>query len=229
MTVGVDAGPFGNPFRVRPLRWEVDGVEHSWERPISTQHTSFSFVSQSRSWLPDPIGGVYWYGVDDTYTTCYVPIYVGIDALPPSYTVGALSEFSWDSAWWVFNFVANIANLKFSYMAPEIQAVQREIEGNLLEIQPVVDKVAAELWQSDPFLARRFLTDFSVSHAEETVRRWKALGQHLLTRYNDGYVAEEGEDPERGYPESWLREVLRRHAERYRLVQPEKAETDLPY
>ena len=229
MTVGLDAGPFGTPNRWRPIAWEIDGGSYSWERPISTQQTGFSFVSQSRSWLPDAIGGVYWYGVDDTYTTCYVPLYVGIDRLPHSYTVGALGEFSRESAWWVFNFVANIANLKYSHMAPEILAVQREIEGHLLAIQPAVEKTAVELWKADPDLARRYLTDHSVTHAEETVRRWRALGEHLLTRYNDGYVAEEGRDPEVGYPEAWLREVLRRHADRFRLDQPENAETELPY
>ena len=229
MTVGLDAGPFSTPNRWRPMTWEVDGQKYSWERPISTQQTGFSFVSQSRSWLPDAIGGVYWYGLDDTYTTCYVPLYAGIDRLPPSYAAGALNEFSWDSAWWVFNFVANIANLKFSYMAPEIQAVQQEIEGKLLAAQPTIEKVALELWQTDPDAARLLLTDYSVNHAEQVVLRWKALGEYLFTRFNDGYVAEEGEDPERGYPEAWLREILARHPERYRLVQPEEAETELPY
>ena len=69
MTRGIDAGPFGTPNRWRPMTWEVDGRKYSWERPISTQQTGFSFVSQSRSWLPDAIGGVYWYGLDDTYTS----------------------------------------------------------------------------------------------------------------------------------------------------------------
>jgi len=229
MTVGLDAGPFGTPNRWRPIAWAVDGEKQSWERPISTQQTGFSFVSQSRSWLPAAIGGVYWYGVDDTYTTCYVPLYAGIDRLPPSFSRGQIGRFTWDSAWWIFNLVANLANLRYSYMAPEIRAVQRDLESHLLAIQPSVEKVAAELWAKDPALARRFLTDYSVTHAEEAVRRWQQLAEHLITRYNDGYLVEEGQDPERGYPEAWLREVIDRHPGRYRLVQPEKAETALPY
>lgn len=229
MTTGLDAGPYGTPNRWRPIAWEVDGQKYSWERPISTPQTGFSFVSQSRSWLPDAIGGVYWYAVDDTWTNCYVPFYAGIDRLPRAWTLGALDRFSWDSAWWVFNLVANFANLKFSVMAPEIRAVQQELEGKFVALQPAVEKVAAELWTTDPALARRFLTDYSVSRGEEVVRRWRELAETLFTRHNDGYVAEEGQNPERGYPESWLREVVRRQGERHRLVQPEKAETDLPY
>ena len=92
MTQGIDAGPYGLPQRWRPLAWKVDGVEYVWERPISTQQTAFSFVSQSRAWLPDPVGGLYWYGVDDTYTSCYIPLYCGIDALPKSYVGGSNAQ-----------------------------------------------------------------------------------------------------------------------------------------
>lgn len=229
MTAGVAAGPYATPQRWRPLAWEVDGQKYSWERPISTQQTGFSFVSQSRSWLPNAIGGVYWYGLDDTWTTCYVPLYAGIDRIPESFAEGSIGQFSLDSAWWVFNMVANLANLKFSYMAPEIVSVQREIEGHLLAIQPAVEKVAVELLETEPDLATRFLTDYSVTHAEDVVRRWRELAEHLLTKYNDGYVAEEGASVERGYPESWLREVVTSQSEEHLLVQPEEAENALPY
>jgi dipeptidase len=229
MTRGVDAGPYGSPNRWRPMTWEVDGAKYSWERPISTQQTGFSFVSQSRSWLPDPIGGVFWYGLDDTFTTCYLPLYVGIDRLPHSFMVGQLDKFSWDSAWWVFNFVANIANLKYSYMVEDILAVQRELEGRYLAMQPVIEETALALATRDPGLLREYLTSYSVGQADEMVRRWKELGEFLLTTYNDGYVAGKGDEVERGYPEGWLREVIRSRPDQFKLEQPESAETELPY
>jgi dipeptidase len=230
MTKGIDAGPYGDPNRWRPISWKVDDEKYSWERPISTQQTGFSFVSQSRSWLPDTIGGVYWYGLDDTYTSCYVPLYVGIDRLPQSFTLGSINEFSWDSAWWVFNFVANIANLKYSYMIQDILAVQHELETHFLAMQPVVEQTALVLAETDPALMREYITQYSVSQAEEAVRRWKELGEFLLTRYNDGYVAGDEDQPvERGYPEGWLREVVGARPDHFLLVQPEAPENELPY
>ena len=74
-----------------------------------------------------------------------------------------------------------------------------------------------------------FLTQYSVGQAEEVVRRWKELGEHLLTKYNDGYVAGEDDDVEKGYPESWLREVVRARPDQFHLVQPETPENALPY
>ncbi len=220
MTQGVDAGPYGTPNRWRPMDWQVGSVDYQWERPISTQQTAFSFISQSRSWLPDPIGGVYWYGLDDTYFSCYVPLYCGINQLPESFTVGSLQEFSWSSGWWVFNFVANFANLKYSYMKEDIQQVQRELEGNFLTLQPTIEKTALALAESDPEQMTKYLTDYSVTHAENAVRRWKELGEFLICKYNDGYVKDEDGRPRaRGYPESWLRKGIEARPEQFRLPQ----------
>jgi dipeptidase len=218
MTKGIDAGPFGLPRRWRPLTWKVDGVEYCWERPISTQQTGFSSVSQSRAWLPDAVGGLVWFGMDDTYTTCYSPFYCSLGAVPPSFAAGSIEKFSWDSAWWVFNLTANYAYMKYSYMVPEIQAAQKEIESNLLALQPAVEKTAVELAGSDTNLAARYLTDYSVMHAEVTVIRWRALAEHLITKYNDGYIrSDQGKYPDVGYPEAWLRRVLRERPDEFRL------------
>ena len=177
MTSGLDAGPFGSPMRSRPIPFKVDGADYSWERPISTQQTASSYVANSRGFLPDEVGGVLWYGVDDTFTTCYFPLYAGNTAVPPSFGRGSLQRFSWDSAWWVFNVVANFAQLKFSYMVKDIQKVQQELEGNFFALQPAIEKTALDMLRTDPQRARRFLTDYSVSAGEQVVRRWKELAE----------------------------------------------------
>ena len=70
MTQDVGAGPFHCPYRWRPMNWEYDGKKYIHERATSTQQTGFSFVAQCRSWMPDKVGGILWFGVDDTYSTC---------------------------------------------------------------------------------------------------------------------------------------------------------------
>lgn len=221
MTRGVDAGPYGTPNRNRPMDWQVDEADYVWERPISTQQTGFTFVSQSRSWLPDPIGGCYWYAVDDTYFCCYIPLYCCIDELPPAYTTGSLDAFTWDSAWWVFNFVANYANLRYSDMRGDIQAVQAELEGHLLALQPAIEKTALELHRTNPDLMRRYLTDYSVTHGELVVKRWRQLGELLIRKYNDGYVqTSPGRAEEQGYPPEWLARVVAERPDQFKL--PEK-------
>lgn len=215
---GIDAGPYNTPNRWRPITWEVDSREYAWERPISTQQTGFSFVSQSRSNLPDPIGGVLWYGLDDTYTSCYFPLYCGIDELPQSMTRGTLEKFSWDSAWWVFNLVANYANLKYSYMIEDIQKVQKSLEDSFFQLQPAVEETAVNLFKNDKKLMKQYLNDYSVSSGNLVFTQWKELAGFLITKYNDGYVQEKpGRATEKGYPHAWLEKVLKERPQQFRL------------
>ena len=215
---GIDAGPWHYPLRTRPMGFAVDDTAYTWERPISTQQTGFSMVTQARSGLPDAVGGVTWYGLDDTDFTCYTPLYCGITEVPASYATGALRQFSWDSAWWVFNFVSNYAALRYDAMIVDVRRQQCAIEGRYLALQPAIEKTAADLCRTDPDLAALYLTEYSVLHAEDVVRRWRALGEQLLTTYNDGYVQDESGRPrEQGYPEPWLRAVVGRHPDKLRL------------
>ena len=210
MTKDIGAGPYTLPYRWRPLTWEVDGVEYCNERAASTQQTGYSFVTQSRSWLPDPIGGVLWFGVDDTYSTVYVPMYCGIRKVPYNYAVGTgtFFDFTWDSAFWVFNFVANYAYSRYSEMIVDIQKVQRELEGKFLAVQPDVEKAALVLYKQSPELARDYLTGYSIEQGEDTVKRWRELGEFLIVRYLDGNLKDElGNVSHPGYPESWYRKI----------------------
>jgi hypothetical protein len=102
-------------------------------------------------------------------------------------------------------------------MMPDVQGVQANLEGNLLALQPAVERTALHLSKSDPALMVRYLTDHSLNHADQVVRRWRELGEHLLTRFNDGYVKdEEGHVTERGYPEAWLRRVIDERPKQFR-------------
>ncbi|HEX9971467.1 MAG TPA: C69 family dipeptidase [bacterium] len=212
MTKDLGAGPFALPYRWRPLTWQVDSVEYCNERAVSTQQTGFSFVSQARSWLPDPIGGVHWFGVDDTYSTVYIPMYCGIKEVPKSFAVGTGSfhDFTWESAFWVFNFVANYSYSRYSDMIKDIQKVQRELEGKFLADQTEIEDAAMKLFAQSPQMAREYLTHYSVKSGDSTVQRWKKLGEFLLYKYLDGNVKDElGNVKHPPYPESWYRRIVK--------------------
>jgi len=220
MTKDIGAGPFKLPYRWRPLTWQVDSVEYCNERATSTQQTGFSFIAQARHWLPDPIGGVLWFGVDDTYSTVYVPMYCGIQQVPHSYAVGTGSfrEFSWESAFWVFNFVANYAYQRYCDMIRDIQKVQRELEGKFLADQTDIETAALKLYEQAPQLARDYLTNYSVKSGETTVVRWKKLGEFLIYKYLDGNVKDElGRVTHPGYPRTWYRRIVKETGEHFKM------------
>ena len=208
---GVGAGPFAAPYRWRPMTWTIDGKEYLHERAVSTQQTGFSFVAQMRRALPGPIGGVLWFGVDDTYCTVYTPMYCGITQVPRSMAVGTGSwmDFTWDSAFYVFNFVSNWAYSRWSDMIRDVQLVQRELEGGFLARQPQGEQEALALWEQSPQRARDYLTRYSVEQGDLVTARWKRLGDFLLWKYMDGNVKDEyGVAQHPRYPDDWYRRIV---------------------
>ncbi len=182
------AGPYSAPYRWRPLTWEVDSVTYFNERAIATQQTGFTFVAQMRSWLPNPVGGILWFGVDDANMTVFVPMYMGMTSIPENYAQGEadLLNFSWNSAFWVFNWVSNQAYNRYSQMIVDIRKVQTELEDKFELYGPVIDEAAAKLYKANPEYAKTFLNDYSHEQSRQTVERWKKLGEFLMVKYLDG-------------------------------------------
>lgn len=187
------AGPFGLPYRWRPLDYTVDSAKYVNERATATQQTGFTFVAQMRNWMPDPTGGILWFGVDDANTSVYVPLFCGINRVPECFRVGNgdLLTFSWTSAFWVNNWVANQCYTKYSYMIKDIRPVQQHIEAGFNADIATLDKTTGSLYEQHPDSVLTLLTDYSVSKAQSTTERWKQLGEYLMVKYMDGNVKQE--------------------------------------
>jgi hypothetical protein len=188
MTKGIAAGPYQMPYRWRPLTWQYNGEEYFHERPISTPQTGFSFVSQARAHLPREVGGVFWFGVDDTYFTVYTPMYSSMTKTPYNFShgVGSFSQFSWDSAFWIFNFVANFSYPRYSIVIDDVKKTQNEIEGKYFAQQENIESTALSLLNNSKGEAIEYLTNYSISSAENTYKTWKQFGEHLIVKYMDG-------------------------------------------
>ncbi|HQA75704.1 MAG TPA: C69 family dipeptidase [Salinivirgaceae bacterium] len=190
MTQGMGAGAYNSPFRPSPLVYKVDNVEYFHERPVATQQTGFTFVAQMRNWLPDPVGGILWFGVDDATTNLYVPMYCGITTVPHSFSIdnGSLLEFSWTSAFWVNNWVGNMVYNRYSHMMPDVKKEQEKWETFFNSAVQKADQFALT---NDTVKMREFLTDFSHAQAETALKAWTKLGQFLMVKYLDGVTKAE--------------------------------------
>ncbi len=180
MTHDVGAGPFHCPYRWRPMEFEVDGKRYIHERAISTQQTGFSFVAQCRKGLPNHLGGILWFGVDDTYSTCYCPMFCAIDSVPLCFREGngSMSQYSPTAAFWLFNRVSNFCYLRYDSMIMDVRACQHNLEEHF------VDRV----YRLDSTATPQQLTALSHQLAQEMMDGWNLLDQQLLTRYIDGNI-----------------------------------------
>lgn len=187
MTGDVGAGPFHCPYRWRPMDFEVDGQKYIHERAISTQQTGFSFVAQCRGWLPNKLGGIIWFGVDDTYSTVYCPMFCGLTQVPQCFEEGngSMSEYSETSAFWLFNRVSNFCYLRYDSMIVDVRRVQGELERDFMQI---VDGVSSQYENYDDARLVAALNKTSNRCADQMMRRWTDLDHMLLMKYIDGNI-----------------------------------------
>ena len=200
MDMRVDAGAGGHhtPYRWRPMEFEYDGKTYLNERAIATQQTGFWIVCQSRSWLPDEIGGVIWFGVDDAATSCLTPVYTSVNEIPQCIKVGngSLIEYSPTSLFWVTNRIANFAYMLYDRIEPEVREVIDARENAAVEEQPEIDAAALEILGETPTeesiaATRDFLTTYSIAQAQSLFDTWKELDIYLLVKYMDGNIKKE--------------------------------------
>ena len=189
-STSIGGGVWQMPYRPTPLIFSCNGKKYFNERPVSTQQTAFSFVSQMRDWLPRQIGGILWFGNDDGNMVAYTPIYCGNTVQPECYnTPGADAvTFSMNNAYWVCNWVSNMVYPRYSLMFPSLKQVRDSLEQNYFANQKEIESKALELYSSDRAEALKFLNNYSNKKAQQMLSRWKDLAFYLIVKYNDMIV-----------------------------------------
>ncbi len=227
MTKDLGAGPYKCPYRWRPMGWEIDGKTYVHERATSTQQTGFSFIAQCRSWLPNKVGGILWFGVDDTYSTVYCPMYCGITQIPLYFQEGNgnMVTYSPTSAFWLFNQVANFVYSRYDAMIVDLQKVQSTLETGY--VKSVADNDAKVKNLSGDQLTAA-LNKYSNEQADNMFTAWTNLSHYLLVKYMDGNIKKEkdgrfmeSEDrpgqnvfPDQPrYPDWWYRKIVEDHGD----------------
>ena len=226
----VGGGPFGSPYRYRPMYFDVDGKKYLNERAIATQQTAFTLVAQIRPNLPDEISGILWFGVDDANTAVYVPMYSSSNAVPNCFSPanGDLYNFSWTSAFWIHNWVANMAYNRYNPMIGDIRKVQNELEDRFEAEVATVDALAITLYDKNQADAINLLTKYSCDAAEYSTTTWKELGEFLMVKFLDGNLKSQNPDgsfvtneyglPDQiqfpGYDEEYYKNIVRQTGDR---------------
>ena len=222
-SANIGGGVYQMPYRPTPLSFKVDGKTYFNERPISTQQTAFTFVSQLRSWLPREIGGITWFGNDDANMVAYTPIYCNNTVVPECYnTPGADAvTFSDKNAFWVCNWVSNMVYPRYSQLFPELQAVRDSLEADYFARQAEVEKHALELYGSDKAAAVAYLNAYSNDKAQQMLAHWRDLATLIIVKYNDMAVKRTKDGKltryvdRTGYPEAFAKKLVKETGDWY--------------
>ncbi len=185
MTADVSAGPWASPYRNQPVNFEAsDGTPMYRERPIGCQQSGMTMVCRMRSWLPDAVGGITYFNLDDASMVAYVPVYCGINRVPEPFRRenNNVREFSTESAFWMNNFVANMIYPRYSAMIGDLWDAQKELEDFYEADQADVDERALSL---TPGELTELLTAKTISYTDKMMQRWDKLARLLIVKHND--------------------------------------------
>ncbi len=193
MTKDVGGGPFHSPYRWRPMHFEVDGVTYTHERAIGTQQTGFSFVAEMRGWLPREVGAKTWFAADDAATAIFMPIYNNILEAPLCLRVGNgdMLTFSWTSAFWMTNWVANQCYSRYEDMKVDVDRVRNKIMDRWDAETDSIDAQAVALLKNSTSDVTAFLNEYTARESNGATEAYKDLGIYLLVKYLDGNIKQE--------------------------------------
>ena len=177
---GMKLSPLATPFPTRDMRELLD---ITWRRMVS--RGGYGMVAQLRGWLPAPIGGVYWFYLDNQHVSTYAPIYAGVQEISPLYKTYDPDKFSEDSARWAIDFVDNLLYLKWQEAIQDLRSVRDPLEAGFFKEQSSIDAKALALYKRNQMQAKKFLTDYTRERMEKIVNMYRDLRSLLITKYTN--------------------------------------------
>ena len=187
------AGIYDSPFRPQPSRYNDEGTTMFHERSVATTHTAFTWVCQLRGFMPREVGGVIWWGNDDSGMVAYTPVYCCASRVPHCYNDPNADAFTFsdECAYWVCNWVSNMVYPRWSLLYPELQQVRDSLQASYFARQPELEARALELMQRDRGAAISLLTDYGCELGDQMLKRWRQMAYHMIVKYNDGVIRQE--------------------------------------
>ena len=164
-----------------PSKYMRELLDITWHRPVSSG--GYAFVSQSRDWLPDAIGGVYWFTVETRAHSIYVPIYSGVSEINPIYSKWNREVFQHDSVRWAIDFVDNLLYLRYQDAIEYLKSVRDPMEGRFFADQPEIEAIALSLYEKDAATAEKYLTEYTWDCMDEVMELFVNLRYELIQKF----------------------------------------------
>jgi len=154
-------------------------------RNVARARGEYGMIAQLRGCLPNEIGGIYWFYVDNAFTSAYVPMYAGVTDVAECYKNYDKDQFSDNSMRWVVDFVDNLLYLKWQDAVKDLHEVRDPLEQRFFDEQEAVDQRFLELYKVSPKKAKKYITKLTIERQNETLKMFQDLRITLITKYTN--------------------------------------------
>ena len=169
--------------------YKINGGWHSHgERNIAVWFTVYATILQCRDWLPDEVGALCWFALDNVASSIYVPIYANVTDLPAPYkTCGRETGFSRDAAWWGFNRLGTIANKRWGDMRRYVDKAWKPMQQEFFDNQGKVEEEALRHLKVDRTAALRYLTRYTNDQCNRALNKAWETGDLIWTKFDGAW------------------------------------------
>lgn len=192
---------------------------------MATQQTGWGFIATTRSWMPDSLKGVLWFGPDDSSTTPHLPVYGSATRAPASYAgkgvqdgvISPMLKFDMANAFYAFNLVGNWVQTRWNDMYPDLHKAIIDAETKFQSALIEMDEKASTIHRTAGQTACvEAVTSWSANLGDSLVQQWNALFGELFVKFRDGYkIVPDPDDLSCGcsvgnapYSESWYDAIV---------------------
>jgi dipeptidase len=154
-------------------------------RNVARARGEYGMIAQLRGWLPDEVGGIYWFYVDNAYVSAYAPIYTGVTDVAECYKIYDREKCDDNSIRWCVDFVENLLYLRWQEAIIDLRLERDKLENRFFEEQAGIDKKAVELVEKNPDKAKEYLTEMTIQRMEEIHKLFIDMRYELITKYTN--------------------------------------------
>ena len=181
------ANPWMRPDEVKMLNGIKEGTVKS-VRNIAVPQCAYSTVIQLRGWLPDAIGGVVWFSMDNPGQSPRVPIFCGVTDLPAMYKICGNHRYREDAALWHYRRANKLAALKWGTARKVMEKNIHHFEEKGQRELPFVETQYQRILQSEGEKAAcAYLTEYTADFIGATLLRWDEMANQYWIESRFGF------------------------------------------
>lgn len=175
--------PVANPWmrsdEIKMLNGIKEGAVTSI-RNIAVPQCAYSTVIQLRDWLPDAVGGVCWFSMDNPGQSPRVPIFCGTTDLPASYKICGNHRYREDAALWHYRRANKLATVRWGNARKLMEKNIMHFEHKGFTELPWVEQQYQQILKSEgEEAAKAYLTNYTIDFAGATLLRWDEMANQF--------------------------------------------------
>lgn len=157
-------------------------------RNIAVPQCAYSTVIQLRNWLPDAVGGVVWFSMDNPGQSPRVPVFCGITDFPAMYKICGNHRYRDDAALWHYRRANKLAAVRWGTARKVMEKNIRHFEEKGQRELPFVEAQYQSILQSKgEEAARAYLTDYTADFIGATILRWDEMANQYWIESRFGF------------------------------------------